>query len=106
MKADAPGEVTGNGTGSLFWVRLVPGASRESVMGWQADGMLRVRVSAPPERGRANKALLRILADAFGVKPSALRLVSGAVSREKRIRVEGVPPERVRILGQREEHNR
>lgn len=105
MRSDAPVEASADGAGTLFWVRVVPGASRESVVGWQSDGVLRVRVSAPPERGRANKALLRVLAAALGVKPSALRLVSGAASRQKRIHVDGIPPERVRSLGHAEEHH-
>ena len=105
MRAEAPVEVTADGCGTLFWVRVVPGASRESVVGWQADGRLKVRVSTPAERGRANKALLKILAGALGVRPSALSLMSGAASREKRIRVDGIPPERVRSLGQGKERS-
>jgi uncharacterized protein (TIGR00251 family) len=106
MRVDAAVRRTDDGRGTLFWVRVVPGASRESVVGWQADGMLRVRVSAPPERGRANEALLDLLAGALGVRASALSLVSGAGSREKRIQADGVSPERVRALGTDEEHRR
>ena len=105
VRVNAPVEVTADGLGTLFWVRVVPGASREAVVGWQADGMLRVRVAAPAERGRANRALLKVLAAALGVKPSVLRVESGAASREKRIRVDGIRPERVRSLGQDEERS-
>lgn len=53
---------------------------------------LRVRVNAPPVEGKANKRLLAILADAFGVARSRVRLVHGARSRHKWIRIE--QPER------------
>jgi uncharacterized protein (TIGR00251 family) len=103
MKADGRVEVTHDGRGVLFWVRVVPGASRQGIVGWQTDGRLRVRVSSPPEHGRANRALLRLLAGHMGVKSSALTIVAGGNSREKRIHVDGVRPDRVTDLGQGEE---
>ena len=99
MKAEAPVEPVEDGRGARFWVRVVPGASRDAIMGWQTDGKLRIRISAPAERGRANKALVRFLARALGVRSSALTVVSGTSSREKRLYVEGVSPERVSALG-------
>jgi uncharacterized protein (TIGR00251 family) len=92
---------TPDGRGALFWVYVVPGSSSESVLGWQADGRLRVRIGAPPERGRANKALVDLLAKALAVKKSAVTIVSGATSRRKRLEVEGVSPERILELGGR-----
>lgn len=111
MKPDAPvGPTpvgrTPDGRGSVFWVRVVPGASSGSVVGWQADGKLRVRVTAPPERGRANRAVVELLARALRVRGSAVRVVSGAGAREKRVEVDGVPPARVMGLGHREEPTR
>ena len=53
-----------------------------------AGGALRVRVNAPPVEGKANKRLLAVLADAFGVAKSRVRLVHGARSRHKWIRIE------------------
>jgi uncharacterized protein len=54
------------------------------------DGTLKVRVSAPPVEGAANRALLRLLADELGVARSSVRLVAGAAGREKLVVIEGV----------------
>ncbi len=56
--------------------------------GWPAS-RLRVAVAAPPEDGRANAAILRVLADALGVKPAACRLAQGQTARDKLVLVEG-----------------
>jgi uncharacterized protein (TIGR00251 family) len=76
-------------------VRLTPRASRDEIAGWQ-DGVLRVRVSAPPIEGRANAALERLLAEALGVPKSAVRVSSGARSREKLVSIAGLDDIEVR----------
>ena len=70
-------------------VSVQPGASTDSVVGFD-DGMLRVRVKAPPTNGRANAALLKILAKILGVPPSNIAIVRGARSRRKLVAVEGL----------------
>jgi uncharacterized protein (TIGR00251 family) len=79
----------------ILRVRLTPRAARSQIDGWDGD-LLRVRVAAPPVEGKANDALLRLLAKALDVPPSRLRLVKGRTSREKVIAVEGVSGEDVR----------
>jgi len=69
-------------------VHVRPGARRDGVDGTH-DGVLAVRVSAPPSEGRANEAVRRVLAAAFGVRVRDVELVRGATSRRKRLRVEG-----------------
>jgi uncharacterized protein YggU (UPF0235/DUF167 family) len=54
------------------------------------DGVLRVRVTAPPIEGAANQALLRLLADELGVARRDVRLVAGAAGRQKLVVVDGV----------------
>jgi hypothetical protein len=54
------------------------------------DGVLRCRVGAAPVDGEANAALCRLLAAELGVAPSAVRIVSGATGRRKRLTVAGV----------------
>lgn len=75
--------------GTLVAVRVQPRASREAVEGWH-DGALRVRVTAAPVDGDANRAVLRLLARALGLPLSALDLVRGARGRDKLVRVRGL----------------
>src|SRR5436309_11939047 len=75
--------------GVILPVRAQPNARKAGVLGEQA-GALKVAVTAPPEDGRANKALLEVLREALGVKRSQLELLSGATSREKRFLVRNV----------------
>ena len=71
-------------------IRLTPRADRDAVVGLRDDGVLLVRVSAPPVDGRANTALCRLLAKALKVPPSSVRVVRGEASREKVVRVDGL----------------
>lgn len=72
-----------------FRVRLTPRGGADRVEG-AADGVLRVRVAAPPVDEAANRSLERLLARELGVPPSAVRIVAGATGRRKTIAVEGV----------------
>ncbi|MCH8112172.1 MAG: DUF167 domain-containing protein, partial [Proteobacteria bacterium] len=76
-------------------VHLTPKASRASIEGIaDAPGggyVLRVKVTAAPEKGKANAALLKLLAKEWGVAPSRLGLVSGHKDRRKRVLLEGDP---------------
>ncbi len=67
-------------------VWVVPGASRTGITGIH-DGALRVKIAAPPERGKANRALERLLAQSTG---GAAAVVRGQSSRRKTVRIEGV----------------
>ena len=74
---------------AIIVVRVTPRAGRDEIVGWR-DGVLQVRLRAPPVEGQANEALRRYLAEGLGVAPSRVEIVSGATSRTKRVRVEGV----------------
>jgi uncharacterized protein (TIGR00251 family) len=74
---------------TVLVVRVTPRAGRDEIAGWQGDE-LRVRLRAPPVDGRANEALVRLLALSLGVPPSSIELVTGATARIKRLRVEGL----------------
>ena len=69
-----------------------PKAARSALIGMHS-GALKAKVKAPAVEGKANRALLDLLAGALGVPRSRLTLVSGEQSRNKRIRVEGVDAE-------------
>jgi uncharacterized protein len=70
-------------------VRVQPRARREQIVGWR-NGVLIVKVSAPPVDGRANRALCALIAAAAGVAPSSVSVIRGAGVREKIVRVEGL----------------
>lgn len=70
-------------------VRLTPRAARDAIDGWR-DGILHVRVTAPPVDNAANDALTRLLAKSLHIAPARISLVSGATSRTKIIALEGV----------------
>ena len=73
-------------------LRVTPKAALSLIDGVLAvpDGArLKVRVAAPRERGKANAALLAVLADAWGVPRRALRLASGAGARDKTVLIAG-----------------
>jgi len=71
-------------------VRVHPGARRSRIAGWRADGALAVDVTAAPEGGRANEAVVRLLSEALGVGRAAVRVAGGGASRSKWIEVDGV----------------
>ena len=70
-------------------VTVSPSAARSRIVGRHGDGW-KVRVSAPAERGKANDALLDLLADALKVPPNRLEVVSGRTARRKVVEVAGL----------------
>ncbi|MBU2963734.1 DUF167 domain-containing protein [Citreicella sp. C3M06] len=72
--------------GALIELRVTPKASRNEIR--DEDGALRVYVTTVPEDGKANAAVIKLLAKALGVPKSRLTLLRGATSRDKLFRVE------------------
>jgi uncharacterized protein len=77
------------GASTRLHLRVIPGSARSGVVGRYGDAW-KLRVTAPPERGKANEAALDLLADALRVEPGALRLVAGHRARDKTIEVAGL----------------
>ena len=75
-------------------LRVAPGAARASVVGRHGDAW-KVRVAAPPEGGRANDAVVRLLADTLALPREAVTLVSGHGARDKVVELAGVGPEQI-----------
>ena len=73
----------------LLPVKIVPGAKRTKFLGeWQ--GRARIAVAAPPEKGKANEAVLEFLAGLLGVHERRLSVVAGHTNPLKTIRIDGV----------------
>lgn len=77
----------------VFVAKVVPGSSGQTRICGLLDGMLKVKVSAPPERGKANECLLKFLAGQLGVKKNALSIISGQTSPVKHVQVSGISVE-------------
>jgi uncharacterized protein (TIGR00251 family) len=77
-------------------LRVTPSASRDAVMGWRRS-VLRLRVAAPAQRGKANQAVLRLLAAALGIERQRLRIVRGETSRQKVVSVDGLDEAEIRV---------
>ena len=78
--------------GATLALRVQPKAKRNAVVGEQA-GALKVIVTAPPEDGRANDAVLALLREEYHFQRSQLELLSGHTNRNKVVLVRGVTPE-------------
>lgn len=73
-----------------FDVKVVPRSLRSGIAGKMADGALKVKVAAVPEKGKANAELCELLAREFGVPLRDVEVISGAASTRKRIRIRGL----------------
>jgi uncharacterized protein (TIGR00251 family) len=74
--------------GVVFTVKVVPGSSRTCVSGL-LDGMVKIKISEAPERGKANWCLIEFLAKQLGVKRNAVSIISGPTNPIKKVRVLG-----------------
>jgi uncharacterized protein (TIGR00251 family) len=79
---------------ALIAVKAVPGASRDSVAGRLGE-RLKVRIAAPPEGGKANRAICELLASELGVRAGDVEVVQGHGRAEKVVRVVGVSADAV-----------
>lgn len=68
-------------------LKVVPGSTREGIAGWLGDA-LKVRVRAPAEAGRANEAVVRVVAEALGLPRDAVRIASGSSSPKKTLEID------------------
>ncbi len=79
------------GENSRIAIHLYPKSARNAVEGWEEDtsgkSWLKVRVTAPPENGKANKALIKLLSSYYDTPKSGIMIVSGETSRYKTIEI-------------------
>ncbi len=81
----------------MLSVRTQPGSSRSRVVG-EYGGRLKLAVTAAPEKGKANKAVIELLADTLHINESSIHIISGESSRDKRLLIEGLTPEDINSL--------
>jgi uncharacterized protein (TIGR00251 family) len=83
-------------------VRLTPNGGRDAIDGVEtgADGAayLKARVSAVPEKGKANKALIAFISKSLGVPKSSVSLIAGDTARKKILRIDGDPEDLLKAL--------
>ena len=80
-----------DGEGCRLALRVKPGGRSDRVVGVYGD-RLRVEVTAPPEKGKANEAVRALLARLLGLPRDAVEIAAGTGSRDKTVRVEGLTP--------------
>ena len=71
-------------------LKVVPRASRNAIVGWIGD-RLKVAVTAPPEKGRANAAVLKLLARELGIRQADLRITTGETASAKTVVIDADP---------------
>jgi uncharacterized protein (TIGR00251 family) len=76
-------------------LKVVPGSSRDEIVGW-LGASLKVKVKAPPEKGRANEAVVALLAERLGIDTSSVAVVSGHGLPAKVVEVDGMDEEAIR----------
>ncbi|MHC5060146.1 MAG: DUF167 domain-containing protein [Planctomycetota bacterium] len=87
-------DITENKEGVVLAVKVIPGGSRTAIAG-VLDGMLKVKISAPAERGKANQSLIEFLAKRLSVKKKAVSIVSGHTSPLKKVQICGLTAENI-----------
>ena len=75
--------------GIIIAVRVIPRAARSGIAGRRGNALL-VRLNSPPVEGAANAELIEVLADALAVPRRSVTIVSGAASKQKRVRIAGI----------------
>ena len=80
--------------GVVFSVKVVPAGSRTAISGL-LDRTLKIKVSAPPQKDRANDCLIDFLAKQLGVKKSSIKIIAGQTNPVKKVQVLGLSAETV-----------
>ncbi len=88
-------DIRAHSGGAVISVKVVPGGSRDKIAGALGD-CLKVATSAPAEKGRANKAVAEILADALGVDKRDVEIISGRTGPRKEFRLNKISARAVR----------
>lgn len=91
-----PGRTPQNQIVSRLNVKVVPGTARSQIVGWLGES-LKVRVAAPPERGKANLMVETIVCEALGLPAGSVRVVSGKNAPRKILEIQGLSAAEIRV---------
>lgn len=83
-------------SGSVLHVRAQPGARRNAITGIHA-GALKIAVTAAPEKGKANAAIVSVLCDQLNLSPSQVAVVAGETSRQKKLLITGISSDELQL---------
>ena len=85
----------------LLEIKVVPGSSKTQVVGWLGD-CLKIKVAAPPEKGKANHAVIKLLSERLQVNQESIVITRGSTSQQKTLRISGITAQQLsRVLPQR-----
>lgn len=84
-----------DGDAVILCLHVQPGAKKTEVVGVHGDA-LKIRLAAPPVDGKANRCLLKFIAQQLGIGKSSMVLISGSTARSKRVRVADIAAATVR----------
>jgi uncharacterized protein (TIGR00251 family) len=90
-------DIVTTNSGVILSIRTQPGSSKNRIIG-EYGGRLKLAVTAAPEKGKANKAVIELLADTLHINESSIQIISGESSRDKRLMIEGLTPEDIKSL--------
>lgn len=79
-------------------IKVIPNAPKTEVVGQMDNGVIKIKICAPPEKGKANQELIQFLAAFFHVTKGAVRITSGTTSRLKKVRITGTSQDASRLL--------
>jgi uncharacterized protein (TIGR00251 family) len=79
----------------ILGVKVIPGGSRTALAG-EYDGMVRIKLSAAPEKGKANQCLIEYIGKLLGIKKSRISIISGATKPVKKIQILDISVKEVR----------
>ena len=78
-------------------IKVIPKASKNAIVGWE-ENFLKIRVNAPPEKGKANEELIAFLAKSLRIPKSSISVEQGDNSRYKKLHFLGIDPDSLLIL--------
>ena len=83
-------------------IKVIPRARKSKISQVLEDGTIKIRLTAPPIEGKANKALIKLLADIFRIPPSNIEIISGNKGRKKVVLLRGIQEKTAQLMIERE----